>query len=296
MSGARELACRLGLHRAGNSWRGDCPACGYSAALSLTERGGRPLWWCASCGDQRAVGAALRAAGGLHDGPAPGVRPVSPKPASDDVARRARAIDAARALWDRALPAAGTLADQYLAGRGLPRLAGSPALRFLPAHRHPNDGGSWPILIAAVRDVTGEIVAIHRTYLARDGRGKAAIDPAKMTLGPVSGGAIRLDPIAPELAIGEGIESSASAGQLLGRPAWAAVSAGNLASGLILPAEVRTVVIAADNDPPGRRAAQAAAARWQAEGRRVRIALPDREAADFNDVLRDRLARDGAHG
>ena len=34
--------------------------------------------------------------------------------------------------------------------------------------------------------------AIHRTFLARDGGGKAPIDPAKMMLGPCRGGAVRL--------------------------------------------------------------------------------------------------------
>ena len=52
------------------------------------------------------------------------------------------------------------------------------------------------------------------------------------------------------LVIGEGIESSASAGRLMGLPAWAAVSAGNLAKGLVLPSEARRVVIAADPDDP----------------------------------------------
>ena len=68
-------------------------------------------------------------------------------------------------------------------------------------------------------------------------------------------------------------------------PAWAAVSAGNMARTLALPKSVRSVVIAADADPPGRRAADDAAARWRAEGRLVKIALPDRSGFDFNDIL-----------
>ena len=88
--------------------------------------------------------------------------------------------------------------------------------------------------------------------------------------------------------IGEGIETSASAGRLLNLPAWAAISAGNLAQGLVLPAELRRVVIAADADPPGERAAQTAALRWQREGQAVRIARPDKPGCDFNDVLRSR--------
>ena len=137
----------------------------------------------------------------------------------------------------------------------------------------------------------GSPVALHRTYLAQDGRGKADADPARASLGPVWGGAVRLDSVAPELVVGEGIETAASAGRLLGRPAWAAISAGNLERGLVLPPEVRRVVVALDPDGPGERAARAAAARWLAEGRAVRIARPV-GPGDFNDVL----AADAAEG
>jgi DNA primase len=48
------------------------------------------------------------------------------------------------------------------------------------------------------------------------------------------------------------------------------------------------VVIAVDNDAPGKAAAARAAARFRAEGRRVQFAMPDRPGDDFNDVLRTR--------
>ncbi len=194
--------------------------------------------------------------------------------------RKARAL----ALWRGSEPALGTLAERYLTGRGLASLATSSALRFRGDCRHP-EGGSLPTMVALVTDVTGTPLAIHRTYLVRDGSGKASIKPAKASLGPVWSCAIRLDPLADELVIGEGIESSASAGRLLGLPAWAAISTGNLAQALVLPREVRATVVASDSDPAGRRAAQTAAGRWLAEGRCVRIAMPDRNGSDFADLL-----------
>ena len=48
--------------------------------------------------------------------------------------------------------------------------------------------------------------AIHRTYLARDGAGKAPVDPQKMMLGPCRGGAVRLADPTDTLMVGEGIE------------------------------------------------------------------------------------------
>lgn len=147
-----------------------------------------------------------------------------------------------------------------------------------------------PALIALVQDTAGQPVAIHRTYLSRTGE-RANVEPPKASLGPIWSGAVRLDPIAAELPllIGEGIESAASAGRLMRLPAWAAISAGNLAKGLVLPPEASRVVIAADPDPAGRTAARDAWLRWHGEGRAVQIATPD-GSSDFNDLLRAREA------
>jgi putative DNA primase/helicase len=54
---------------------------------------------------------------------------------------------------------------------------------------------------------------------------------------------------------------------------------------LILPAVVKDVIVLADGDDAGEKAAVEAATRWRREGRRVRIARPPR-GLDFNDVLR----------
>jgi phage/plasmid primase-like uncharacterized protein len=144
---------------------------------------------------------------------------------------------------------------------------------------------------------TGAPVAIHRTYLRRDGTGKADVDPAKASKGPMGGGAIMLH--MPEagrpLVIGEGIETSLSAGSLMGAPAWAAVAAGNMQR-ITPPAEPSEIIIAADPDPVGQREAWAAADAWQAAGRRVRVATPDAPGEDFNDLWRARTAREATNG
>ncbi len=279
---AADLASRLNLHRAVRGYRGACPACSYPDAFSLRPgKGDRIGLFCASCGDRDGIrDAILRAVGGAWTPPA------ATAPA-DDVATRQRKQDAARRLWSGSTPAAGTIVDAYLTARALPGLSASSALRFRGDCRHP-EGGRLPAMVAEVVNAAGAFLAVHRTFLRRDGTGKAAVEPVKATLGPVWGGAIRLDPAAEELAVGEGIESAASAGRLLNLPAWAAVSAGNLAKGLALPAEVRRVTIAADADKPGEEAAQQAALRWQREGRTVRIARADKPGCDFNDVLRGR--------
>jgi len=147
-------------------------------------------------------------------------------------------------------------------------------------------------MVTLLTDAQGTRCAIHRTYLLKDGSGKAHVIPAKASLGQIWGCAIRLDPAGRELVVGEGVETAASAGLLLGLPAWSACSAGNLARGLVLPSCIRSVVIAVDRDPPGEKAAEDASHRWQAEGRRVRLAWPALNGTDFNDVL---VARQTCH-
>jgi hypothetical protein len=283
MTTARDLAARLGLHRAGRDWRGTCPSCGYRDTLILAiGRTGAPVAWCASCQDRDAMRALVRGHGAIAAAPI----------VADDTTRRereGRARERAVAIWRGAVPAAGTPGDVYLIGRGLTGLAASLALRYPADTPHP-DRGRYPALIALVSNATGAPLAIHRTYLRRDGTGKANLEPQRATLGPMWGGAVRLDAIAPELVIGEGLETSASAGRLIGLPAWAAISASNLARGVVLPREVRCVVIAADADDAGRDAARAAWFRWRAEERNVRVLIPGACGSDCNDILRARLA------
>lgn len=275
----RDLAARWKLHRAGRDWRGSCPCCGYGAdAFCLIESKGRVLAWCASCQDRQALAALLRGSAAAARDPDPGF----------EAGKRAAAVrrrDLALKLWAGAAPAYGTPAAAYLASRGLRHVASSKSLRWRRDCPHPAERGRLPALLGLVVNAGGEPIAVHRTFLRHDGATKAGATPTKATLGGVWTGAIRLDPLAAELVVGEGIESSASAGLLLGLPAWAAISAGNLATGLVLPEVVRSIVVAVDHDPPGQRAATQAVARWRAEGRRVRWFRPDQAGADCNDVL-----------
>ena len=187
--------------------------------------------------------------------------------------------------WRRAAPAIGSPVEKYLRGRGLQGPI-PPTLRYISDLKHPS-GTYHPAMIAAVTRVPGcEVLAVHRAYLAPDGSGKADVDPARMSLGPIGGGAVRLAPSGGHLAVGEGIETTLSIMQATGIPAWAALSAGGIKALILPPLPLASVVtITADHDPTGLKAAHDAAERWTREGRRVRIALPP-EGKDFNDVLR----------
>ena len=133
------------------------------------------------------------------------------------------------------------------------------------------------------RGPCGTPIAIHRTFLARDGAGKAPVNPQKMMLGPCRGGAVRLAEPNGALMIGEGIETCLAAMAASGKPAWSALSTSGLRS-LDLPDAVRDVIVLADGDPPGEAAALDCRRRWKREGRHARIARPP-AGMDFNDLL-----------
>jgi len=271
-----EIVDRLNLTRAGRWHRGTCPNCGNNS-LSVTDgRAGIRATCHYGCHRD-----ALREALGAGKLP-----PRDPEADQRETAARASATDAAAKIWngaDRVTP--DDPAGRYLTVRHLAAAIGNDRLRYRRDTPHPT-GARWPAMTCRIDNISGDLVAVHRVYLDLEGR-KADVDPVKACKGPIWGGAIRFA-TGPEIVVAEGSESALAAGHLLGLPAWSAISAGNLARGLILPLEVRRVVIAADHDKPGIAAAEAAARRWKAEGRAVRIILPDNPGEDFADVLAHR--------
>ena len=190
----------------------------------------------------------------------------------------------ALAIWSGASPAAGTLAEAYLAIRGI--RAPAPAdIRFrrLPC----GNSGPLPCLVAAVRCAAGEVTGIQRTYLRSDGRGKADLPKPKLSLGKVTGGAIRLGDLdaAGTVTVCEGLEDGLSLREMLGGPVWVAAGASMLPA-MQFPADVRAIIIGADNDAAGAEAAQKAAHSFAVRGLTVRTVRPLAGFKDFNDELR----------
>jgi putative DNA primase/helicase len=290
---AETLARALGGRRTGSHWMAPCPVHeDRDPSLSIRDADeGNVLVHCHAGCDQSLVISELRSRG-LWD-ESRKCRPrraakLLPKssntpPAKDDSARTAAALR----LWRSALPAAGTPVETYLHSRGI-SMATPRSVLFHPRLKHPS-GKTWPGMVALVtRGHDGQPVAIHRTFLARDGAGKAPVTPQKMMLGPCRGGAVRLAATTGMLMVGEGIETCLATMQATGLPAWAALSTSGLRT-LQLPAEIEQVIVLADSDEPGEAAAANAGMRWKREGRRVRIARPP-TSMDFNDVLLSRAA------
>ncbi len=259
--------------RASNS---DCPACGYKKALAVTIKDGRQLFHCHAGCAQADLLATMRGTV-LHREP---VRAITSSKDNTSIRQYAQR------LWDSSAAADGTIVELYLHRREIHARPPS-CLRFIPCHPHKPSGKSFPVMLAAVTDCAGKLQAVHRTYLARDGVGKAPVEPTKMTLGAVGGFACHFAPAGATLAVAEGIETGLSVQQATGIPTWAALSAGGVRSLILPPLPLAAeITICADNDGNGcgQNAAYDAAQRWVGEGRRVRIALPP-VGQDFNDVI-----------
>lgn len=220
---------------------------------------------------------------------------------ADDSAKRKSSI---RRVWTEATADDRTRIVEYLSSRGLPEdvlddVSGK-VVRFHPsldywdydADGTPVNLGAYPAMVAMVTNAGGKTVSLHRTYLSADGPGKAPFDDPRKLMTPVSdgatrGAAIRLFEAGSLLGLAEGIETALAVRVATAQRMWAAVSAGGLET-VVLPDEVQTVHLWADNDPisrAGQKAAAIAAERFYREGRTVYVHVPPgKKKADWLDV------------
>lgn len=280
----------VSLRKVDREWIGCCPFhADRSPSFTIYDNGQRfHCFGCDASGDvldfvQRAYRLNLpEAARMLAGGDVPLIETASPS-GLPEAEQRQDYSKVARAIWQRALPAAGTLGEAYLRFRGI-----APPypldVRFLAL---PCDNlGQLPCLVLAVRDVHGEVTGMQRIFLAHDGQGKAEVQTPKRSLGRVKGGAIRLGELdgSGTLTICEGPEDGLSLLEMTGGPVWVAAGATFLPA-MQFPPEVRAIVIGADNDPAGRAAAEKAAHAFADRGLAVRIIRPAAWAKDFNHEL-----------
>ncbi len=220
---------------------------------------------------RREVGAPSPSSAGVRQAPPPALRDREDDP--ETLQRQA----AARDIWRASAPIGGTVAETYLRharGISIPLPA---CLRFI--------AGETPMLVAAVTDGAGGVVAVQRTFLKADGSGKAAMARPKLALGPVGRGAVRLAPPAATIGVAEGIETGLSAMELFRVPVWCVLGS-NLAR-VVMPPAVHNVVIFADRGAAGEAAATKAREAFHDQRRRVAVRFAEL-GKDFNDELRSR--------
>lgn len=212
-------------------------------------------------------------------------RAVRPTPRRSEVQSDVPAFPAyGSAVLQPCIPLAGTLGAEYLLSRGCAIPPADSDLLFHPALPHPS-GHVGPALFGKNRHaLTGALQGLTRGWINANGS-KADVDPPRMNLGPKKCGVIKLwsdDYVTHGLAIAEGTETALSMAHDY-KPVWSCIDAGNLAAFPVLPG-IETLVIGADHDPAGLKAAIECAERWAAAGVDVRVIAPDTEHADWNDA------------
>ena len=186
----------------------------------------------------------------LHD-PVPLRAPRRFRPAKPSHDRQA----AAEKLYNLSRPVPGTLAETYLRGRAITARLDWPSLRFHPACYYRGHAQApreaWPALLGIVTDLGGNLTGLQRTWLARDGSGKAPLADPRRAMGHLLGHAVRFGEVREIMAAGEGIETVLSLLSLFpALPMAAGLSAAHL-SALVFPPGLRRLYILRDNDVAG---------------------------------------------
>jgi putative DNA primase/helicase len=279
-----------------------CPMCEGADRFQYTDKYGEGNYHCRGCGPGGGFKLAKACTGmnfnailqkvehylGLH--PA-----TVPNGASEDSNARMRRL--AQRVWDEAQPVtADNEAGKHLANRGLELEHYPSVLRFHPALDYYGEDangrqkklGEYSAMLASIQAADGSMVALHRTYL-KHCRKLDVPDAKKVLAAGYSGAAIRLWTPGEELAISEGIEKSIAVHLATAKPAWAAISAGNLEK-LWIPETVNKISIYADNntdsDFAGQFYAFALARRLKREcrDREVQVFIPSIPGRDWDDI------------
>ncbi|MER9018907.1 primase-helicase zinc-binding domain-containing protein [Mesorhizobium sp. M0898] len=274
-----------------------CPICGGKDRFRFDDKDGNGTWICSQCGAGDGVHLVMKKNGVDFKTAATlierliGMSPVHKPKKTMTVEEQRTAL--AR-LWRSATDiTAGDPVDRYLRNRGLGCDAYPTALQFAPRAKHLDGDDrvvSWhPAMLAALADVDGNPINIHRTYLTHDGRKAHVVEPRKMMPGLMPAGAcVRLHPISTTGALGiaEGIETALAATALFEIPCWSALNSTGIEK-WIPPQGVTEVVIFGDNDAKfgGHAAAFALAHRLAIKGLIVHVEIPTAVGEDWNDVL-----------
>ena len=275
---------------------------------SFSVNDGKKIWKCFSCGlggdcidftmaiyrmDFRQAVTSLASENGLDSAEAkidPKILERNERRRLADEQKAKGMLEYIETIWHGAKDARGSPAEKYLRTRQI-TIPVPPSIRFHPDVSYPLDERKrlyLPAMVSQLTDANGSMIALHLTFIMRDGSGKANVEAPKKILGSPLGGAVFLGPVSDEMQIVEGIETGLSLQERTGVPT---IAAGNtsLLMGLRLPdvPYCRRLTIGADNDAngAGEKAAIAAARRFREEGREVKIIKP-RGVKDYNDLVR----------
>lgn len=204
----------------------------------------------------------------------------------------------ARQLWSQAQPLVRQLSLEHVRRRWITRPAPvSVALRHHPELRsaiYVDRGRHRPALLAAVTDANGDTCAVEATYLGSGGHRATDLLLSRKIIGALPPScAVRLDSIATEMVVGEGVFTTLAASDRFQLPGWALLSTRNLRT-WTPPCGVRRVLIAADRGEDGERSARLLRRRLLDSGIKGTIAWPPPPAGDWNEAAEEEEKRRAA--
>jgi putative DNA primase/helicase len=290
---AEELAHALGAVRSGRQWKCRCVAHEDRNPSMIIFEGREALQVrCMAGCEPRDIIAVLRSRGlwhGSDEQEQPEIKKPEKSLQTEQREHRTRIL--ARGIFDAAEPISGTVAERYFDSRDLVTVARMiDDIRFHP--RCPRSSGDdyreQPAAVIAMRSiVTNAVTGIQRIFLTRQGRKDGA-----MMLGAAGGAAIKLQHLQNHaLHVCEGLETGLALLCMDRGPVWALGSTSGMQTFPVI-ANVRDLIIWADNDEPGLRAAAICKQRWEEGGNKTVNVYHSREHGwDQADVWSARCGR-----
>jgi putative DNA primase/helicase len=270
---------------------GPCPVCGGSDRFRFDDKDQRGTFYCNACG----AGDGFKLLQLVHGwdfartakevegqvGAAPvetakdRVDPAVVRKSMNNLWRAAHPLDhvyACRLWWINRVGIVPQCAD----------------LRGVDELFHPPSKRRFPGMIALVRDASGAVCNMHRTWLTSAGA-KAPVERNRMVM-PLelpSGAAIRLSDAAPRMGVATGLETAVAASLLFDRPVWATMTDVMLRK-WAPPAGTAHLAIYGDSDASysGQAAAYDLARSLASKRQPLAVELPATIGEDWNDVWR----------
>lgn len=187
--------------------------------------------------------------------------------------KRIKTINWANNLWKHGKDFKGTIAEKYLESKGIfvpenynkeikyhSKIYSSDLNIFIPC-----------ILFKVSKAPGGELSAIHRIYIAKDGSRKANINNPKKALGAIQGGAIWFGRPSEKLYIAEGPEEALVIKHTHERKFVCSTVYSTNYHSLTIPNYVKEVVLCPDLDEAGISAAIKATKEYSKQNKKVKI-------------------------
>lgn len=200
---------------------------------------------------------------------------------------RAQKLKIAKKIWNICQPINGTIGETYLHSRKIFLSSNQPNIRFHSKVQNSELKQMVPALLFRVsKSYGGDLVAIHRIFLADDGTGKAKVNNPKLALGDIKGAGIWLGTPGEELCICEGPENALSI-LSLGYSFVVSTINGTNYHNLTIPDTVRCVKLFPDGDSAG--VASVRRAQESYKNKEIKVVFPDKKENkpkwDWNDML-----------